>query len=362
MTIGLLATGDEIVIGDTLNTNGYHIAHALHAEGLILGLHLTCDDDENTIHNCLQFLAAQHDVIIITGGLGPTSDDKTRFALAAMMQESLVEFPKALEHIQNRIKNNQLALTPGNRQQALFPPSAILLPNPFGTTMGCYCYWQNKLLVLLPGPPRECLPMFNQHVLAVLQNQLHSDKQLLKWRVFAVAESQIAQQMDEALVGIDCQTGYRLETPYIECKVRCRPELVDQIKAIVDPLLQPHIIATPEKKASELLIELISQQQIKLSIQDNITGGHLQSLLETPATHQLLNFNGQVRYPFHFELQGLKEYWQQQNANQTTVKIKYICNSQSGIDEQQFAYRSPLIINIAAEWICFKLLELIIRK
>lgn len=359
MTVALLATGDEIVIGDTLNTNCQLIAHALHAEGLILGLHQTCDDDENTIHACMRYLLEQHDMLVVTGGLGPTSDDKTRFALAATLGESLVEFPEALQHIQNRLNHSQLAFTPGNRQQALFPPNALLLPNPYGTAMGCCCYWQNKLIVLLPGPPRECLPMFNHHVLPLVQTQVHSDKILLKWRVFAVAESQIAQQMDEALAGIDCQTGYRLETPYIECKVRCRADVAAQVRAIVDPLLKPHSIATPEKKASELLIDYLCQQQVSLAINDYVTGGHLQCLLQNPATHRLLDFNGQSSRDFHFAAFGLDEYWQQQKATTTKVRIDNLSNNSSS--EQEFAYRSPLIINIAAEWLCYKIYHFITK-
>lgn len=361
MAIALLATGDEIVIGDTLNTNCQQIAHALHAEGLTLGLHLTCDDEENTIRDCIRYLVDKHDIVIVTGGLGPTSDDKTRFALAAAMGEALVEFPQALKHIQDRLNNSQLAFTAGNKQQALFPTTAQLLPNPLGTAMGCYCVWQNKVLVLLPGPPRECIPMFNHHVIPLLQSQLHSDKTLLKWRVFAVAESQVAQQMDDALAGIDCQTGYRLETPYIECKVRCRQELIGQIRAIVDPLLQPFIIATPEKKASELLIDYITQQQISLSIQDNATGGHLQCLLQNPATHPLLDFNGQGRLQYHFALSGLDEYWQQLKSTTTKACIDSYQKGDTLHEEQEFNYRSPLIINIAAEWFCYKMQQMMIK-
>lgn len=114
-------------------------------------------------------------------------------------------------------------------QQCLFPANARLFPNPYGTAMGCSYSWKGKVFILLPGPPRECLPMFNQDVLPLLlQTSRHSNKQILRWRVFGLAESEIAQILEEALEGLDCQTGYRLETPYLEFKVRCKRELIEK--------------------------------------------------------------------------------------------------------------------------------------
>ena len=138
MTIAILATGDEIIHGDTLNTNSHAIAHAINSEGLALGLHVSSSDNENEMLGCIEFLSQKHDTIILLGGLGPTSDDRTRFVLARFLKTTLVEFPKALAHIQARITRANLSLNPGNRQQALFPSGAVLLPNPHGTAMGCY--------------------------------------------------------------------------------------------------------------------------------------------------------------------------------------------------------------------------------
>ncbi|KTD48544.1 competence damage inducible protein CinA [Legionella rubrilucens] len=360
MTAALLATGDEIVIGDTLNTNGQQIAHALHAEGLALGLHMTCGDDETQIYQSLSYLASQHDIILITGGLGPTSDDRTRYALARLMGVGLEKFPEALEHIQKRLRHSALSLSTGNQQQALFPPGATLLPNPNGTAMGCYCYWQNKLLILLPGPPRECLPMFNQHVLPLLQTSAHTDKTLLKWRVFGVAESQIAQQIDEAVQALDCETGYRLETPYVECKVRCRESLVEKVRDIIEPIVAPHTIATTEKKASEALCDLIIARNVHLSIQDDATGGVLQRLLQQPENYPLLAFNSQTPQPLHFHITGLEEYWHQQDTGTTTeVRIAYTSAKRQGQECRELPYRSPLVVHIAAEWLSFRLFHLI---
>ncbi|STX39258.1 competence/damage-inducible protein A [Legionella feeleii] len=361
MTIALLATGDEIIHGDTLNTNSYNIAHALSSEGLSLGLQLACSDKEEEIQACIRFLATNHDIIIITGGLGPTSDDRTRFALGHFLQTPLIEFPDAIEHIRSRLKSGHIELSPGNRQQALFPAEATLLANPNGTAMGCYYSWQNKLFILLPGPPRECLPMFNNYILPLLQQTEHSDKHIFKWRLFGVAESQIAQQIDDALANIDCQTGYRLETPYVECKVRCKEHLAATVKQIMDPIVAPHIIATPTQKASECFSERIQQLQMPIAIIDEVTGGILQTLLQQPGSYPWLKFYDSPDAKVHFHLQGLKEYWEQKPAAnaKSELLIRYQHGNKQGKEEHTISYRSNLVVHFAAEWLSFRLFHLI---
>lgn len=362
MTIAILATGDEIIYGDTLNTNGHAIAHGLSSEGLPVGLHLSCSDKEQDIYACIDFLCQNHSIIILIGGLGPTSDDRTRFALASFLKTTLIEFPQAITHIQSRLSKANLGFNAGNRQQALFPQEATLLPNPHGTAMGCYFQWQKKQFILLPGPPRECLPMFNDYVLPVLSQQMpHRHKQLFKWRLFGVAEGTIAEILDVALSGVDCETGYRLDTPYLEFKVRCNPSEAEAVKQIIEPLVAPHIIASPEQKASERLCQKIEQVQAPIVILDDVTGGILQTLIQRPNTYRWLSFHDNPKSKLHFHLSGLEEYWLSETAqdNKATVKIKYHNETEQGSESFQLPFRSPVVVEYAAEWLSFRLFHLI---
>ena len=360
MTIAILATGDEIVHGDTLNTNSHEIAHALSSEGLSLGFQLSCSDKEKDIVDCLNFLADKHNIIILIGGLGPTTDDLTRFALAKFTNEPLIQYEEALTHIQNRLQAAKVIMNQGNVQQCLFPRQATLLPNPNGTAVGCYYQWNNKVFILLPGPPRECLPMFNDFVLPLLEKTQHSNKQIIKWRIFGMAESEIAQTLEDALADLDCQTGYRLDTPYIEFKVRCTSDLLAKVKGIVDPILAPHFIATTEQKASDKLRELILNLNEPVNIIDEATGGLLQVLLTKNGTHRLLNFHSINKTTLSFHLSGLKEYWTQQPPKgQTQLTIHYSNQDQEGRETHLIPYRSPSVVPHAAEWLSFRLFHLI---
>jgi molybdopterin-biosynthesis enzyme MoeA-like protein len=321
---------------------------------------MACSDKESDIVSCLDFLAKQHDIIIIIGGLGPTTDDLTRFALAKYTGDKLVEHAEALTHIKNRLQSAQVTINEGNLQQCLFPAHAKIVPNPNGSAVGCYYEWNNKIFILLPGPPRECLPMFNHYVLPGLQQREHSNKQILKWRIFGLAESEIAHTLEEALADIACHTGYRLETPYIEFKVRCTSDLVEKIKTIIDPLLSPHIITSTDKKASDKLRELIISNNEPLTIIDEVTGGLLQTLLITPDTHHLINFNNLEDTNLYFHLTGMEEYWRPEPAKGSTqLTIHYSNQNQQGGERHQIPYRSSLVVYHAAEWLSFRLFHLI---
>ena len=361
MTIAILATGDEIIHGDTLNTNTHAIARGLCSEGLSLGYHLSCSDKEQEMIDCMDFLCRNHSIIILIGGLGPTSDDRTRFALARFLNIKLLEFPEAIAHIEARLTRANLSLNAGNRQQALFPVGATLLPNPQGTAMGCHFYWQNKQFILLPGPPRECLPMFNDYVLPVVAKQEpHSQKQILKWRLFGVAEGAIAEILDNALANEDCETGYRLEVPYLEFKVRCHPADIERVKQIIDPLVTPLIIAPPEQKASERLCQKIEQRQQPIVILDDVTGGLLQTLIQRPGTYPWLTFHENGNSTLHFHLSGLEEYWLKKTDRAiTAIKIDFHTALKQGSESHQIPYFSPLVVDFAAEWLSFRLFHLI---
>lgn len=360
MTIALLATGDEIVHGDTLNTNSHNIAHVLSSEGIPLGLHVACSDKVRDIIDCLRFLTETHDIIIIIGGLGPTTDDLTRFALAQFTQDTLVQHAEALAHIQNRLSKANVVINEGNLQQCLFPEKAILLPNPEGTALGCYYQWNNKIFVLLPGPPRECLPMFNNFALPLLQKTQHSSKQIIKWRIFGVAESEIGQSLETALADLDCQTGYRLDTPYIEFKVRCTSDLLEKAKSIVEPIIAPHVIATIDKKASEKLRELVQSLNEPINIIDEATGGLLEYILTKPGIPPLLNFHSIDKNKLSFHLRGLTEYWSGQPAKgETKLSIHYSNHNQEGGETHLIPYRSASVVPYAAEWLSFRLFHLI---
>lgn len=360
MTISILATGDEIIHGDTLNTNAHAIAKILSSEGLSLGFHVTCSDKEADLLASIDFLAQKQDVIISIGGLGPTSDDRTRFAFAQYFGLELQEFPEAIGHIKARLARADLPFDEGNRRQSLFPTQATLLPNPHGTAMGCMVSVHHKMMILLPGPPGECLPMFEQYVLPLLQKMGHSHKQLCIWQLFGVSEGQVSARLEEALFGMDCRTGYRLDMPYLEFKVMCDPRVVERIRQIIDPLVAPYVICPPKQKASQLLRERLNHVHKTVVILDKATGGVLETLLRRPENATTLSFSPNPSARLCFKIAGLDAYWNSKDVTSDCLTMHYQIDDHVGEEQHTVPFRGHAgVLNYAAEWLSFRILHLI---
>ena len=163
-TVGFMATGNEITCGDLQNTNTTQMAHLLEESGITVGQHLAVADCINQMSQALRYLWDLHDAIIISGGLGPTCDDCTRQAVAMALDLPLTFDDESWNKINEMFIKKNIALTDNNRQQAQFPQGATVITNHKGSANGCMIEKSGKLVFLLPGPPHECLAMFEQEV------------------------------------------------------------------------------------------------------------------------------------------------------------------------------------------------------
>ncbi len=311
--IALLATGDEITYGDILNTNGQTIAKNLFEEGMTPGVHLVTSDDQQEIESAIAYLLKHHDGLIITGGLGPTSDDRTRFALAKALNKELIFHDSIWKTIQERFKRFSLKNQPdSNRNQALLPEGATIIPNPHGTAAGCSIIFNNKLICMLPGPPSECLPMFYDYVKPFfIEHGFQYPILQKKWLLFGVSEGQIAHEIDELAKGLDLVTGYRIRYPYVETKIRTLdPIAFHTFIEKASPLLEKHLINSSSQPASEVLIEFLKTAPFVLFIDDKATRGMLAKALITVDTFEKIRFElAPASSDLQVSISGLEDFW-----------------------------------------------------
>jgi nicotinamide-nucleotide amidase len=319
--IGILATGNEIVNGDILNTNGRNIAQQLLQHHMTIGKHVIVTDDEKDLQSGLAYLLQDHDAIITIGGLGPTCDDRTRFAVSTVTKQALVFDDNAWSAITQRmlVRCTDTVIPSNNKQQALFPEGATRYPNPHGTAQGCMCKTaEAKLIFMLPGPPSECLPMFDHYVLPALHSNTFSKQTYLKsWLLFNVSESHIADTIDQLTEKYKRTTGYRISYPYLECKIACENKHdLDALSTIIENEVEPHLINNSLEPASKQLYKYLLNNKISLSIDDQVTGGMLCQRLLTPKVFSHIRFNDQKP---DIKITGLTNYWQANNV--LTCKI-----------------------------------------
>lgn len=317
----ILATGDEIVQGDTLNTNARDIAHRLFTLGVPLGMRMVTTDDEAHMRDAMTILLERHDNLIITGGLGPTSDDRTRFALADYLQTDLVLDQETWDFIQARHHDHGIKTVDIAKQQAMFPRDATIFAETLGTAKGCRVKHNNKTIYMLPGPPRELLPMFETYVLPDFKQRYAGEVVILRWRVFGVPESLLGEKIDAMMANYDAVVSYRWFYPYTDVKVRVNSAAqIPTIQQLLDDYLQRYIICPALQTASEVLRERFCTDGDVIRINDQATQGFLASELSDPKNHHRLRFVSDD--DADVLITGLDEFWQSKtDCKETSVTL-----------------------------------------
>jgi nicotinamide-nucleotide amidase len=244
--ISFLVTGDELLLGDIQDTNTPILAKRLQDLGGIIFQHIHTSDKKSEMIQAITYLLSHSDIIITTGGLGPTSDDNTRFAIADVLGLTLSLNEASLKHIENRLNILGLHMNEENKQQALFPKEAVIFTNDNGSANGCYISHAGKAIFMLPGPPRENQPMFEEHVLPELK-KLHAFQEVYrkKWLTTGLVEGQIAAIVDAAVKTLAVETGYRWCRPHLEIKMMSHNKKTwEDACDIIDPLLEKYLVNT----------------------------------------------------------------------------------------------------------------------
>ena len=170
MNCEILAVGTELLLGDIVNTNAQYIAKGLSDIGLNVFYQTVVGDNPARLSDCLDIAKSRADIIITTGGLGPTYDDLTKEVIARNFGRKLKMHEESLNILRGYFSKRGHTMTPNNEKQAMMPEDSIVIPNYNGTAPGCIIEGtDNKIAIMMPGPPREMMPMFSNQVIPYLK-------------------------------------------------------------------------------------------------------------------------------------------------------------------------------------------------
>jgi len=217
----VLGVGSELTSGQIGNSNALWISQRLKAMGLLTSTHLVVPDDKSLILDGLEFCAQKSDLIFVTGGLGPTSDDFTRDLISQWSKLDLEFDPATWDHIVERLRFRGIATEEFQKQQCYFPKRSTILKNTLGTAHGFYLHANHKDIFVLPGPPREIEAIWKDHVFPWLVNFTEKiDRHVtLSWDILGKSEGELARITEDILRGSGLEIGYRVHMPYVEIKV-----------------------------------------------------------------------------------------------------------------------------------------------
>lgn len=287
MITELISVGTEILLGNIVNTNSAYLSEKCALLGLSVYYQDVVGDNEGRMRDVIRTALDRSDVVILTGGLGPTEDDITKEVTADLMGMSLKEDSHSRKLIDKYLKeyeknNPQRRITKNNYKQAMVPEGAIVLDNHNGTAPGLILEKKGKTAILLPGPPNELKPMFEEYVVPYLQKNQPEIIVSQMVKISGIGESQVAEEIQDL---IESQTNPTIapyaKTGEVHLRVTASAENEKACRKLIKPVVKElkkrfgeNVFATDESKTlEEAVIDLLKEKDLKLSLAESLTGG-----------------------------------------------------------------------------------------
>ncbi len=283
MTVELISVGTELLLGNIVNTNAAFLSEKCAQLGLSLYYQTVVGDNPERLEETLRTALGRSDVVILGGGLGPTQDDLTKETAAKVLGKELVEDPHTRERIQEFFDVRSIGEIPDNNwKQALVPKGAIVVDNDNGTAPGIIIEENGKIVILLPGPPGEMIPMFHKDIFPYLNQKQPEIIVSEMVKICGIGESK-AETMIADL--IQSQSNPTIATYAKVGEVHLRLTAKAQDEAAARKLMKPvirelkvrfggHIYTTDEQTTlEEAVVQLLKEQQISLTTVESCTGG-----------------------------------------------------------------------------------------
>lgn len=286
MRTEVLNTGSELLLGHVLNTHLAFLAESLFPLGLTISRQLTVPDGPD-IREALLETFGRADLVIVTGGLGPTTDDLTREITAELLGLPLEHDPDIEAAIAARFQRRGIPMTSRVLRQAQKPVGAQILPNAFGTAPGLYIPPQplppgskaerSPHFLLLPGPPRELHPMVETSVLPLLRSLAPppSGQLMQTWRIVGVPESTVEDRVGEALIALGIDPGYCARLGEVDVRVLGNKAQISAAEALLLKEFSYAMLPSGARPLEEWLVEELTARQLTLGTAESCTGGAL---------------------------------------------------------------------------------------
>lgn len=304
MNAEILAVGTELLLGDIVNTNAQFIAQGLAELGIDVYYQTVVGDNPGRLKSAMHNAFNRADIIITTGGLGPTEDDLTKEIGAQYFGRKLVLDEKALDRIKKFFDKMKRSMTDNNVKQAMVPENAVVMYNANGTAPGIIIENEKQILIMMPGPPREMKPMFSQQVKPYLASKQEYTLVSRVLRIAGVGESAMEMQVKDLIAS---QTNPTV-APYAKdveavLRITARAENADEAEKIIEPVAQEiysrfgkSVYAEGETSMQETVAQMLVKRNKTIAVAESCTGGLVASrLIEYPGISAVL-LEGAVTY------------------------------------------------------------------
>ncbi len=299
----LICVGDELLTGQTVDTNSSMLAGLLTQRGVEVVAHWTIGDDQQAITEALQQAADQVDLVIVSGGLGPTADDLTRNALGQALGRRLLLNDKCLADLRNIFRRHGRKMASNNRIQAMIPEGCDVLSNPIGTACGIAARMGRTQILALPGMPQEARKMFLEHIAP----KLHTDDSVILQKTvhtFGIGESDLAEKIDDLMHRqVNPSVGTTASRNMVSIRITARAanhnEAETQIQSVLAELhhrLGDAIVSQDDESLAEVVGKDLRDHSMTLAVAESCTGGLLAEMLTEVSGSSEYFLGGVVAY------------------------------------------------------------------
>jgi nicotinamide-nucleotide amidase len=299
----ILTVGTEILLGDLVDTNSAYLSARLAALGVSVYRHTTVGDNAKRIAAALREAASRADLVITTGGLGPTSDDLTNQCLGEAAGREMVEYPEARRHVDEMFRRFGREPTPSNYKQAIFPDGSKLIPNPVGTAMGAMLELDGALVATFPGVPGEMRRMFEDTLEPLIRER--SEGAIVSRTLWftGIGESALAEQVQDLLDASEPTVAPLAGQGKVRLRVTSRADTLEEAEKKINPVadeilarLGEYYFGEDDETLEGALGKLLKERGATLALAESCTGGLLAKRLTDGAGASAYFVEGLVTY------------------------------------------------------------------
>lgn len=279
MIAEILCVGTELLLGDTINTNASYIARELAKIGIEVYHHSVVGDNPARLKESLNLCLSRSDMVLLTGGLGPTYDDLTKETVAEYFGKKMVEDKVSMERLKEAFKGREM--TENNLKQAMMPEGAIALQNDFGTAPGLIVEGNGKIVALMPGPPREMEPMMHEGVIPYLLKKTQKVLVSHTLHLYGIGESSAEMILKEKMINYTNPTiaPYAKEGE-LQLRITASAKTQQEAEQLIGPVVEEvkeavgqYVYGIDIGTLQNALVEKLKEKKLTIATAESCTGG-----------------------------------------------------------------------------------------
>lgn len=299
MNAEIIAVGSELLLGQIVNSNARFISQQLAGLGINVFFHTVVGDNPDRLKSVIEIAEKRSNLIIFTGGLGPTKDDLTKETIARHLGKNLVMDQVALESIELYFKKGNRVMTENNKKQALVLEDSIILPNHHGMAPGMMVEKGNCIYMLLPGPPKEMEPMFSHFGRAALSKQVKTDEKIVSrvLRFFGIGEASLETEIIDLIdqqknptiapLAADGECTLRLTAKHQDLQTAVL--MLDEVEGTIRARVGQFLYGYNNTSLVAELMRVLKEKKLTISAAESLTGGLFQEeLTSVPGVSSVL--------------------------------------------------------------------------